>query len=322
MSNQANTNRAATDESAALARIEIGRIQESFKLTLVQATTLYELLARTAPNVVEAVCLSYKMTNVKLVAVRRLRGNQREKCEMGHSICFAWDVLSTSQLSTASEKIHTLGSTCASHVLNLPQAVILAIHGLSRWARRLEDKEVPNLLGESVERLKRAGVPDHEVGRRIIEEFRATSEYAEAMRGLRLIKGREIEAADPATTQRRRDFNLARLCHAIRTVTVCDDGDLPIAPSIIKRIRRAVRRLEEIDRLKASSSVPSTTGQPLNAQGSATATAGVGVLTYTAPVASQTSGIQSNTAPEEVSSASTSLTCSVQQGDGLQRSLF
>lgn len=235
-------------EAAAVARVEIGKVQEAFKLTELQATTLYYLLARTGPSVAEALSILYNETSVRLLSVRRLRGPLLERCEVGHRIHYAWDILCSSPHATGGDQVHTLGSTCASHVLQLPPAVKALISGLGRWAQRLEDKALPHMLGEYVEQFRRAGVPDAQIGSRIIAEYRATPVYAEVLCGIKMIKGRELEAAQPAANQRRRDFNVARLCHAIKTCEVCDEGDLPFAPMLVTRIRRAVRRLAEVDK--------------------------------------------------------------------------
>jgi hypothetical protein len=267
----------ASAEAAAVARVEVGKLREAFKLTAVQAFALYELLARTATGAVESICLQHKITNVRLVAVRRLRGGVTERCRLGHHIMYAYDLSCFSQQAVDGEQIVTLGSTCASHVLNLPAPVARAIESIARWVKRIEDRELPHMLGVRVEQLQCAGVPDDQIGERIISDYRATAEYEEVMRGVRLIKGRELEAAQPATGQRRRDFNLARLCHAIRTCEVCDGADLPIAPTIVKRIRLAVRRLEEVDKRAAARAPHQATAAQQPAP----------VITYVTPVTAQ-----------------------------------
>lgn len=243
-------------------RYQVAVVQDALNLTLTQAETLHSLMSRTSNRAVEAVVFSdCPEAKVKLVNVRRLRGPVTEKCCMGHSISFAFDVVISSPLGPAGEQLRTLGSTCAQHVLDLPDSVKTLVLGLSRYGRLLEDKEMPRVLAAAAEKLKRLGVPPGEIGQRIIDDYRATPEYAEVMGAVRKLKGREREAAQPAAKQRRRDFNYARLCHAVSTVEVCDEGDLPFTPTIVKRVLRGAKRLDELD-TQAARRAPAVSAAP------------------------------------------------------------
>ena len=241
---------AIADDAAA--RAEIGILQDTLCLKLNQAETLYGLMRLTAPGAVERVCHSFNETGVVLREVRKVRSGQ--KCEMGHSILFAYDLVCNSGFSPDGEKVHTLGSVCASHVLNLPAPVARCIEGLSRWTRRLESKEYPEMIARYLQRYRASGVKDSEVGQRMIDEYRQSAEYSEVMAALPKIKGRETDAAQAASTQRRQLFNVARLCHAIKTVEVCEAGDLPFTRTVVLRIKRAVTRLAVVDRQRQTAS--------------------------------------------------------------------
>lgn len=248
------TGNATADETAA--RAEIGILQDTLCLKLNQAETLYDLMRLTAPGAVERVCHSFNETGVVLREVRKVKSGQ--KCEMGHSILFAYDLVCSSGFSPKGEEVHTLGSVCASHVLNLPAPVARCIEGLSRWTRRLESKEYPEMIARYLDRYRKSGVKDSEAGQRMIDEYRQSAEYAEVMAALPKIKGRETDAAQAAKTQRRQLFNVARLCHAIRTVEVCEAGELPLTRTVVLRIKRAVTRLAVVDRQRQAASVAST----------------------------------------------------------------
>lgn len=284
MPNQANG--AAGAASDPLQLHEVGVLQETLHLKTNQATTLHELLERTAPAAVEASCFIFQETNVKLLAVRRVRGSQ-EKCEKGHRISIAYELQCASQWKADGQPdVHVLGSTCAAHVLNLPPILRAAVAGLGRWVRLAADRELPEYLAKRVEALKSDGVPDYMIGDELWVEFRRSADYAEVTAAAARVKGHEADAADSSSKERRRMFNVARLCHALKTVEVCEAGELPFPRSVMKRIRRADQRLAQLGGAKAAAA-PAAVPFPSPTVSPASSAAATGTqpapVTYLAP---------------------------------------
>lgn len=230
---------AAAADAEAL--IEIGKLQEAFSLTRPQAEGLHRLMERSSERSAEALCLRFPDTKLRRLSARRIPGGGH--CDLRHKIYNAYTVECESAHNPELIETHVLGSTCVSHVLNLPEAVKIAVVGLSKWTRGI-DREMPLLLGRLHAALKGASVPDHLIGQRITEDYRKGSEYPDVVRMLKQVKGREKEAAQPAAKERRRNFNIARLLHAISVLELCDEVGLPFAPTAVKRLRQASRRLD------------------------------------------------------------------------------